>query len=165
MMTVNQLRLRLFGIWLAFWVLSLVLITLAPLIRRDNKIHFDDLDDVIVQTSVLWLPVLGCFVGFWFPKEERRRASRRVADTDQKIASLSITIVHVSLSLVCVAIPLYVLDYKPNSDGYLEAGKTLVERVVSWLKVSILTAPLAAGIVTYYTVVTDVVSRREKGTS
>lgn len=141
-MTLTGLRLRVAGLWVFFWGITCICIILAPVLRSDEAIGFEQVTGVIGQISGIWLPPLSCFAAFWFPTAERADSSKRKVNSEQIYGAIVLTLMFMVLSLALLVIPLYFLKYEPNAYGDLDKGQSLTERISEMVKFSLLLSPL-----------------------
>lgn len=141
-MTLTGLRLRIAGLWAIFWGITCICVILAPILRTDEAIGYEQVTGVIGQISGVWLPPLSCFAAFWFPTAEREASSNRKVNSEQKFGAIVLTVMFMLLALVLLMIPLYFVKYEPNAYGDLDKGLSLTERISEMVKFSLLLSPL-----------------------
>ena len=149
-MTLAALRLRLFLMWLAFWVAAVLCVLLAPVLRRDHFIGFESVTDLVMQLTGIWLPPLSCFVAYWFPKGPRKAAEAMVAEEGQIIGGVCLTIVYMAGIIVLLIVSLYLVNYPHDAIGNI-VGPTVSSRIGDLVKYALLASPLILGPVSYLT--------------
>jgi hypothetical protein len=150
-MTLTGLRLRIAGLWCLFWVITSVCVMLAPVLRKDGAIGFEQVTGVLGQISGIWLPPLSCFAAFWFPAAEREANSKRYVGSERVFGAFTLTTIFMLLVLVLLLLPLYFIPYVPNATGDLDKGQSLTERISEMVKFSLLLSPLVLAPISWLT--------------
>jgi hypothetical protein len=150
-MTLTGLRVRIAGLWAIFWVITCICVVLAPVLRSDNEIGFEQVTGVLGQISGVWLPPLSCFTAFWFPTAEREAGSKKRVSPERVFGAIMLTTIFMLLVLVLLLIPLYFIKYVPNAVGDLDKGQSLTERVSEMVKFSLLLSPLVLAPISWLT--------------
>lgn len=150
-MTLTGLRIRIAGLWAIFWIITCMCVVLAPILRSDNQIGFEQVTGVLGQISGVWLPPLSCFAAFWFPTAERTAASKKHVSAERIFGAIILTTIFMLLVLVLLLVPLYFIKYVPNAVGDLDKGQSLTERISEMVKFSLLLSPLVLAPISWLT--------------
>jgi len=150
-MTVTGLRITIASLWAAFWIVTCICVVLAPVLRVDHQIGFEQVTGVLGQISGIWLPPLSCFAAFWFPAGEREAGSRKRVTSERVFGAIALTSIFMLLVLVLLAMPLYFIKYVPNAVGDLDKGQSLTERISEMVKFSLLLSPLVLAPISWLT--------------
>lgn len=150
-MTLTALRLKVAGLWCVFWILTSIATILAPVLRKDGAIGFEQVTDALGQISGIWLPPLSCFAAFWFPTAEREAGKKKKVDSERVFGALALTMIFMVLVLILLLLPLYFIQYAPNARGDLDRGHSLTERLSEMVKFSLLLSPLVLAPIAWLT--------------
>jgi hypothetical protein len=150
-MTLTGLRVRIAGLWAFFWVITCMCVVLAPVLRSDNEIGFEQVTGVLGQISGVWLPPLSCFAAFWFPTAEREAGKKQYVGSERIFGAIMLTTIFMLLVLVLLLLPLYLIKYVPNAVGDLDKGQSLTERISEMVKFSLLLSPLVLAPISWLT--------------
>jgi hypothetical protein len=149
--TLTGLRVRIAGLWAIFWVITCTCVVLAPVLRADKAIGFEQVTGVLGQISGIWLPPLSCFSAFWFPAAERKAGSKKHVNSERILGAMMLTTIFMVLVLVLLLLPLYFIKYEPNAVGDLDKGQSLTERISEMVKFSLLLSPLVLAPISWLT--------------
>src|SRR5438046_6863351 len=114
-MTQAKLRLILYLGWVGSLLLSVFLLLLGPAVRGDESLGYEQVFAVIPAVIGLHLPALSTFAAFWFPQEERDRASVAKLNRERAFGAISLTYMYLIVVLAVVAWPTLVINYHSAS--------------------------------------------------
>jgi hypothetical protein len=141
----SQLRVTIFCLWLLFWVISTVLLFLAPTVRNTGPVPLIDRSEIpsaILSVSGVWLPALSCLAAFWFPAEERKKSKHVSVPKDKVFAAVTLTSVYLVFVLVLIVWSVYLIKYNDPSLT-LSEGTSLLEQIDKSVKLSLVISPVA----------------------
>jgi hypothetical protein len=149
-MTLATLRLALASIWCGCWLLTCVCIALAPLLRKDRFVHYEDVVGLIGLVSGLWLPPLCCFAGFWFPARQAKVSKRITVSKEQKCGAIGLTAAYMLLVVILLLTPVYLVEYRMDAEGNL-VGQNVSGRLSEVVRFALLLSPIALTPLSYLT--------------
>jgi hypothetical protein len=141
-MKLADLRINIFRLWIAFWILSTLGLVVSPWARTDKAIGAEQILSALLSISGIWIPPLTCLATFWFPQEEQQTARNTKATRDRVYGALTFTITYLLFVLGMVLWVIYIVDYYPESDE-LPVGASFQNRLDYVLKIALITSPLA----------------------
>lgn len=141
-MTQARLRVRIFILWIGFWIVSTTCLILAPWLRLDMAINKGQIVSAVLSVTGIWIPPLTCLATFWFPQEEHQKAKEAIVSKEKVFAASALTVIYLLFVFVLIAWVVYFVDYYPQADE-LPAGASFQERLGDSVKVALLVSPLA----------------------
>src|SRR5215831_17870228 len=99
---ITPIRVTIFSAWISCWVLCCMLVMLLPSIRG-NAIDPKDKQDAVFSITVIFMPVIGCWTGFWFLSDSDTAAHRRrYIGRERAVIGIVTTFVYLALILFWV---------------------------------------------------------------
>lgn len=151
--TAARLREYVFFIWVGFWCCSCLVLFLAPLI--DRRISSVDVPEAVFTVSGIWVPILGCFAGFWFLNPSERRKARIAKVTAESArGALVCTVLHLLLIFIFVIYQTYVVNSGAPEYGASSLppnAPSFPERIVVVVRWATLTSPFGTAPVLWLT--------------
>jgi hypothetical protein len=151
--TWNQTRLRLTiaSLWIGFWIVSSIIVIMAPYLRADGAIESTQVLPLLIQIASVWLPCLTCLVAFWFTNQNEKKSSTGGRVSGEKaLTSVVLTSVYLLFVLIVILFPLYWVSY-PTDTIELPQGASLTERMSDSVKYALLLSPLALAPINWLT--------------
>ncbi|MFL5330237.1 MAG: hypothetical protein ACJ8C4_15155 [Gemmataceae bacterium] len=150
--TIVQLRRWIAFLWLYFYAFALLLIILRPTLSNYQGIERDQIPNVLIQVSGIWMPPLSCFFGFWFPMTDSEAIATAQSRKDRAAFAILITVLFNAVITWLLFELLYLERRAMNLETGLPYDKLgLDERVNQIVKYALLSSPLALVPVTYLT--------------
>ena len=137
-------RLLIFSLWIGFWFLSAGALLFAPRLRP--AIGYDQVFPALGSISSVWLPVVSCLAGFWFPRRQRTNARRARGSRERILGAVVLTLVYLTFVFILICWSAYFVDYTGpefTTLGELPKGLSFQEQLDSALKSSLWLSPLA----------------------
>ncbi len=153
-MTQSRLRLTLYGSWLASLLASAMMLLLAPEIRGDETLGYEQVFSVIPAIVGLHVPALSVFAAYWFPQDERKRAIAAHVTRERAYGAISLTWTYLLIMLCVLAWPALIIRYGTDAIELPEA-QSFVSRVNDAVKISLMLSPLALAPSAYVTRIAD----------
>ena len=145
-MTQAHLRNVVFGAWLSFWALAVVLLCALPFLRnRGVTTPVVDTGEILPAlrcVSGIWMPGVSCLAAFWFPKAERSRARNRQVNANRYRAALMVTFAYLLYVTINIFWTAYIIDYASPA-VQLDTGTGFLERLSTTVEYCLLLSPVA----------------------
>lgn len=150
-MSQARLRIRVFSLWLIFWVISTVMVLCAPL-RADKQIGPEQTLDLIYSLSGVWIPAITLLTAFWFPRQARQKARERRVAPERALAAFGLTAAYLFFVVALLAYALFAVDYSQIGDGRVAFPHQDVEqRVAAIVKLALMVSPAALAPINWLT--------------
>lgn len=149
----SRLRVTVFCLWLLFWVISSVLLFLAPSIRNTGTtpvIDRGEIPSAILSISGLWVPALSCLAAFWFTTKERRKAKDVIVPRDKVFAAVTLTSIYLIFVIVLISWSVYFINYDDPS-FVLSGGTSFLEQIDKGVKLALVISPVALAPINWLT--------------
>jgi hypothetical protein len=147
-MNINQAKLRqfVFCLWVMFWLCSVVILMLGVYLRKDDSgkptILSNDVLPAVTSLAGLWIPPLSCFVGFWFPKQERKKANVSCTPRDRATAAVALTVGYQLFVIGLVIWATFLVPYQHPAELVSPPGESFLDRIGGIVKLSLLMSPV-----------------------
>jgi hypothetical protein len=141
-MTQARLRMIVFLLWVSFWVVSTILLLLAPWLRTDKAIVPEQIKSAILSITVIWIPAVSCLAAFWFPQDEQRKARRVIVTKDKVAAAITLTVTYLLFVLVLITWSVYFIAYDFHTME-LPEGASFPEQLSEAVKIALVVSPVA----------------------
>lgn len=158
-MSQSRLRIRIFGLWIAFWIFSSLQIIMAPILRSDNAIGDEQVLSAILTVTSVWVPALSCLAAFWFPEKERQVARSRNVSRERMIPAIVLTCVYLAFVLLLIFRSVYLVNYNFGLPE-LPEGASFAEQLTESVKIALILSPIALAPINWLTSET---APKEKG--
>src|SRR5260370_26828633 len=136
-MTQARLRTTVFGLWVAFWIVSTALMLVSPWVRHD--IERADIVPAVSSISAIWVPPLSCLAAFWFPQDIQARARRVRATRDKIFGALGITTTYLLFVLGLIIYSTFFVH--ANTEAENPGNITLLGQIGESVKIALLVSP------------------------
>jgi hypothetical protein len=138
-----------FGLWAASLFGAVALVLFAPLAIRDGTFDATQVTALLPGIVGLFTPALSVLAGFWFPREEIKRARAVKVASDRCVVAVALTCMYLVIVVMLIAWPLFVVEY-PDTLQLVEGG-SLEDRMNQATKVAAMLSPLALAPIHYLT--------------
>lgn len=149
-MTQSRLRMIVFLLWIAFWVMSTIILVLAPWLRTDKAIGPEQIKSAIFSVTVIWVPAVTCLAAFWFPLDEQKKARKIVITKDKVIAAIILTLTYLLFVLVLIAWSVFFISYDSQAME-LPQGASFPEQLSEAVKIALIVSPSALAPINWLT--------------
>lgn len=139
-----------FMLWLSFWVISTVILLLAPWMRADKAIGPEQIKAAVFTITVIWIPAVTCLAAFWFPQDEQRKAKRILTTRDKVIAATALTVTYLVFVLVLIIWSVYFISYDYQTME-LPEGASFPEQINESVKIALVVSPVALAPINWLT--------------
>jgi hypothetical protein len=146
-MNQSKLRIIIFSLWVAFWIISSVVMIVSPYIRKD--IETADIIPAIYNISGIWIPALSLLAAFWFSQKVLTRAKNKLVPKEKIFGALSVTCVYLLFVLGLILYSTFAVVSNvqtPNPEDI-----NLLSQIGQSVKLSLLASPIALAPINWLT--------------
>jgi hypothetical protein len=146
-MTQTQLRLRIFILWISFWIVSSLVLLLSPLFRHD--IETADLLPAVLTISGIWIPAVSCLAGFWFPQRGLTQPKSVRVSKERSSAAAGVTLIYLVFVMGLLIYSIYFV--RANVESAEPSNLTLLSQLSESVKIALLISPIALAPISWLT--------------
>jgi hypothetical protein len=160
----SNIRITIFSLWIVFWILSSILLLVAPKIQKE--IDANDILPAIGSVASIWLPILSCFAAFWFNQNERSKAKTTELTGEQVFGALALSCGYLFFVFIVIWWATYGVNYGApiyRTTGSLPRDLSFTGQIERAVRLSLWISPLATAPVVALTGVTRLKVARQPG--
>jgi len=95
------------ALWIAAYAVTVAALLLAP--RMRHVIAPEVIPQLLKRVTTLWIPVLGCFTGYWFA--QKAGAKLPTLTSARVLAALLLTVCFLTMTVGLILWDVYAVDY------------------------------------------------------
>jgi hypothetical protein len=144
-MSQSKLRVLIFALWILFWLVSTALVLFASSFPQIDR---RDVMPALLSITGIWIPPLSCLASFWFPEQERLKATTKKVTGERAFAALVLSVTYLTFVLIIIAWQGFVYNSPSSFD---EKSGSFLEQIGDAVRLSLVVSPIALAPINWLT--------------